>query len=116
MLLFIIHSLRISLVLSLQFCLQRRVSNSDSFCLDPLGPQKKQKLNLCSLHEQFKQLLAGSVRSPGDTIGAESKMQLEFVSYKGGAVGKTSENTMNYYNAFSKEVTIETKKGSRTRR
>ena len=65
---------------------------------------------------QFKQLLAGSVRSPGDKLGAETTLTL---AWKAGAKGVEEDrpaNLKNYFNAFSKDVTVDTSKGARTRK
>jgi hypothetical protein len=65
---------------------------------------------------QFKQLLKGSIRSPAEEPGEETTVTL---GWKAGAKGVEEDREMNlknYYNAFSKETTIETSKGPRTRK
>mmetsp|Transcript_4133 Transcript_4133/g.9932 ORF Transcript_4133/g.9932 Transcript_4133/m.9932 type:complete len:443 (+) Transcript_4133:764-2092(+) len=66
---------------------------------------------------EFKQLLAGSVRSPGEAEGTTTQVRLRWLKgSKGGAVEDVESNILNVYNAFSKEVQIETAKGPRKRR
>jgi hypothetical protein len=72
---------------------------------------------------QFKQLLAGSVRTPGDAPGVTTEttqVWRQRNSQTPGAVDLFEEdkasNLMAYYNAFSKDLTIETPKGPRTRK
>jgi len=72
---------------------------------------------------QFKQLLAGSVRTPGDAPGVTTEttqVWRQRNSATPGAVDLFEEdkasNLMAYYNAFSKDLTIETPKCTRTRK
>ena len=64
---------------------------------------------------EFKQLLAGSVRAPADVIGSQTTIPLRWISEKTIVEDKVY-NTQNYYNAFSKPITVEGVKGARTRR
>jgi hypothetical protein len=66
---------------------------------------------------EFKQLLAGSVRSPADSNSTDTKVSLRW--NKGNARNRINEdkayNLKNYYNGFSKSITIEGNNGPRTR-
>ena len=66
---------------------------------------------------EFKQLLAGSIRAPADAKGAETRVSLRWIRKELGKPVSEDRpyNTKNYYNAFSKPITVEGVKGSRTR-
>jgi hypothetical protein len=66
---------------------------------------------------EFKQLLAGSVRTPADATGSETKVVLRWVKNEMGKFVSEDKayNIQNYYNAFSKPITVMSAKGNRTR-
>jgi hypothetical protein len=65
---------------------------------------------------QFKQLLAGSIRSPGDAPGEETTAVLSWTAGPKAVEEDRAANLKNYYNAWSKDLTIDGQKGSRTRK
>jgi hypothetical protein len=66
---------------------------------------------------EFKQLLAGSVRSPADSNVTDTKLSLRWKKGNDGnhVYEDKAYNLQNYYNGFSKPVTIEGSNGPRTR-
>ncbi len=65
---------------------------------------------------QFKQLLAGSIRSPGDAPGVATTTVLSWRSGPKAVEEDRAANLKNYYNAWSKDLTVDGQKGSRTRK
>ena len=66
---------------------------------------------------EFKQLLVGSVRSPADLNATDTKVSFRWKKENDGNRIHEDKvyNLQNYYNAFSKSITIEGSNGPRTR-
>ncbi len=66
---------------------------------------------------EFKQLLVGSVRSPADSNATDTKVSFRWKKDNDGnrIHEDKAYNLKNYFNAFSKSVTIEGSNGPRTR-